>query len=88
MTSTEREIAANWQAFIDWDVEYYARRHPAGAQMPAETFKALVKVLDYAMRDEAKNYQECLDNDENPTNHIYIDLKNLSDWVEACLARE
>lgn len=43
--------------------------------------KALInKVIEYLIYDEEKHYEEsCLDEDEKPTNHIYITLARLKE---------
>jgi hypothetical protein len=43
--------------------------------------KALInEVIEYLIHDEKKHYEEsCLDEDEKPTNHIYLTLARLKE---------
>jgi hypothetical protein len=47
--------------------------------MPDETLQSLLRVLDYILPDEMKHW----DGNNRPHNHIFPDIKRVSDWALA-----
>ena len=57
-------------------------------EISKDVLKAISKVVSYNFESEAEHYEECLEQGEDVSNHIYTFVVKIQDWMDSLKLRE